>query len=451
LEAQWGGSYMIDERDGGQFHHLMHHSLSDTTSLYKLGINNEKWEVFSKTGKVFRRKPGTSMGLQLSYLNHNQNNFYGNNKYVGLQKTFYANYIFQGILKTTENTYKIGASFMNDDVNESFNLYKYKRTEQVSGAFAELSINRKEKFNMIIGIRGDYHNYYGFFYTPRLHLRYAFTPNTVLRLSGGRALRTANIFTDNAYLMASSRQWIVESSDLNKPYGLNPEVGWNYGLNFTQRFKINYREAYITIDAYRTDFVNQVVIDVDQNAQEVNIYNLKGPSYSNTAQFEFNCEPRKRFFIKTAYRYVETKVNYKQGLLQKSMVSAHRAFINFQYETKNNRWQFDLTTQYNGAKRLPMTDSNPTPYQRAKYSPGYFNLLGQITYLVKVKKVEFNLYVGVENLLDYRQPNAIVASDLPYSKYFDASMVWGPIYGRMMYAGLRFKIKKLTWLKFDQD
>ncbi len=35
----------------------------------------------------------------------------------------------------------------------------------------------------------------------------------------------------------------------------------------------------------------------------------------------------------------------------------------------------------------------------------------------------------------------IVASDAPFNKYFDASMVWGPIYGRMLYAGLRFKIK----------
>jgi outer membrane receptor for ferrienterochelin and colicins len=47
----------------------------------------------------------------------------------------------------------------------------------------------------------------------------------------------------------------------------------------------------------------------------------------------------------------------------------------------------------------------------------------------------------VENLLNFKQPNPIIASDAPYSKYFDAAMVWGPVYGRMLYAGLRFKIK----------
>jgi hypothetical protein len=440
FEAQFGGSYLKDSRDGGQFIQVIK-NYNDTTPLYKIGIDNERWEVYSKTGFVFKNIPATSMGLQLSYLNHDQTNFYGTNNYTGAQKTFYANYIFQGIIKTTDNTYKIGASYLNDDVNETYSLFKYKRTEQVAGTFLEFAHNSTDKFNVVAGIRADYHNYYGLFFTPRLHLRYAFTKNSVARLSVGRALRTANVFADNAYLMASSREWQIESSDLSLPYGLKPEVGYNYGLNFTQKFKINYRDAYITFDAYLTDFINQVVVDVDNDAQKVLIYNLNGPSYSNTMQFEFNMEPRKRFFVKTAYRYVDTKVNYKQGLLQKTMVSMHRAFINLAYETKNNHWQFDFTTQYNGAKRLPGTTTNPQEYQRPAHSPEFFNLLGQITYLTKINRSDLHIYLGVENALNYKQSNPIVSSDLPFNKYFDASMVWGPIYGRMLYAGVRFKIK----------
>jgi hypothetical protein len=440
FEAQFGGSYLKDSRKGGQFSELLNNP-NDSITLYKIGIENEKWELYSKTGFVFREKPGTSMGLQLSYLDHNQSNFYGNNIYKGYQKTFYANYIFQGIIKTSNNVYKIGASYLNDDVAEEFSLLNYNRIEQVSGAFIEFAHNNNNKFNLVAGVRADYHNYYGLFFTPRLHLRYAFSDNSIFRLSGGKALRTANIFSDNSYLMASSRIWLIESTDKTKPYGLNPETGWNYGLNYTQKFKINYREAYITLDIYRTDFINQVVTDIDNNAQQVFIYNLNGPSYSNTLQFEFNLEPRKRLFIKTAYRFVDTRVNYKQGLLQKAMVSKNRAFINFAYETKNNHWQFDFTTQYNGEKRLPLTKANPVEFQRENYSPEFFNLLGQITYQTKLKKSDFNIYLGVENLLNYKQTNPIVSSDLPFNKYFDASMVWGPIYGRMLYLGLRLKIK----------
>lgn len=440
FEAQFGGSYLNDEREGGQYIELLK-NYNDTTPLYKIGINNEKWEVYSKTGYVFKNKPGTSMGLQLSYLSHDQHNFYGNNKYDGLQKTFYANYIYQGILGNTSNTYKIGASYLNDDVKENFNSVIYYRNESVAGTFIEYAKNYKEKFNMVAGLRADYHNYYGLFFTPRLHLRYAFKPTSILRLSGGKALRTANVFGDNASLMATSREWTIETNDASLPYGLKPESGWNYGINFTQRFKLNYRDAYITLDAYRTDFIDQIVTDVDNNTQKVLIYNLNGPSYSNTFQFEFNMEPRKRFFLKMAYRFVDTKMSYKEDLMQKPLVSMHRAFINFSYETKNSHWQFDFTTQYNGSKRLPGTETNPIEYQRAETSPDYFNLLGQITYLTKIKSADFNIYLGVENLLNYKQKDPIVAADVPFSKYFDASMIWGPVYGRMLYMGLRLKIK----------
>jgi outer membrane receptor for ferrienterochelin and colicin len=331
---------------------------------------------------------------------------------------------------------------MNDKTDETYKLFQYKRDERVGGAFAEFAHNNGEKFNIVAGLRADYHNYYGLFFTPRLHLRYALNKSkTVFRLSGGRALKTANVFSENMAYMATSRDWIIETSDLKMPYGLNPEVGWNYGFNFTQKMKLNFKDAYFTVDIYRTDFTQQVVADVDKNTQQVWFYNLNGPSYSNTAQAEFGWEIRKRLHVKTAYRYVDTKVNYKSGLMQKAFVSAHRAFINIGYETKKKHWLFDATLQYNGKKRLPQTTLNPTEYQRASYSPDFYNVLAQITYVTKIKKADFNIYLGVENALDYKQQNPIVASDAPFSKYFDASMVWGPIYGRMFYAGLRFKIK----------
>lgn len=439
FEAQFGGAYLQDQREGGMFRSTVS---SDTVPLYGIAIRNNKWELYSKTGYVFRRKPGTSMGLQLSYLDHDQQNQYGLNRYTGRQQTFYANYIFQGILGTSNNGYKVGASYMNDAVNETYRQFAFNRTERVGGAFAEFAHNSGEYFNLVAGVRGDYHNYYGLFFTPRLHLRYALNQSkTVFRLSGGHALKTANVFAENMAYMASSRNWIIRSSDLAMPYGLKPETGWNYGFNFTQKMKLNYKDAYFTLDLYRTDFTQQVVADLDANTNQVIFYNLNGPSFSNTAQAEFGWEIRKRLNVKTAYRFVDTRVSYDGGLLQKPFVSRHRAFLNLAYETRNRHWLFDATVQYNGRKRLPQTLDNPAMYQRGAYSPEFFNVLAQITYATKIRRADFQVYLGVENALDYKQPNPVVASDAPFSKHFDASMVWGPIYGRMLYAGLRFKIK----------
>lgn len=441
FEAQFGGSYLNDTRNGGQFAETRLTN-SDTLPLYKILIDNEKWEAFSKTGYIFKNRPATSMGLQLSYLEHKQTGQYGIRYYKGKENTFYANAIFETYAGSTINNFRSGFSYLDDSVREQLDSANFNRHEKVIGWFGEFAHNKGEKFNLVAGIRTDYHNLYGLFVTPRLHLRYAPKANSVFRLSAGRALRSASLFTDNASLLATSRNWIIESSNSARPYGLNPEIAWNYGLNFTQKFKINYRDAYVTLDVYRTDFIEQVIIDVDKNTREVNISNLKGPSYSNTAQFEFNMEPKKRFFVKTAYRFVDTRSQFSTGLLQKSLVSRHRAFINFSYETRKRNWMFDFTTQYNGSKRLPDTKNSPAEYSRNEYSPDYLNLLGQVTYLKTWLNKEFHVYLGVENLLNYKQNNPIVSSENPFGSYFDASMVWGPIYGRMLYAGLRFKIKE---------
>jgi outer membrane receptor for ferrienterochelin and colicins len=440
FEAQIGGGYMNDERNGGQIKKMTHDHY-DSLPLYGISLHNKKWEVYSKTGYVLKKRPGHSTGLQLSYLDHQQRNMYGFRSYEGDQRTFYANYIYQGILGNTNHGYKTGVSFMNDNVKERFESRRYAREENVAGIFTEYAYNYKETFNLVAGLRGDYHNYYGFFATPRLHLRYAPRESSVFRISGGRALRTANIFADNAPYMATSRNWVIESERSAMPYGLLPETGWNYGFNYTQKFKVNYREAYVTLDIYRSEFSSQVVADADASSREFRIYNLRGPSYSNTAQFEFNMEPRKRLFMKTAYRYVDTRLTYDKGLLQRPLVSMHRAFVNFSYETRDRHWQLDATTQYHGPKRLPSTAANPNEYRREDYSPGYFIQMGQITYLTKFGKSDFHVYLGVENLFNYKQLHPIVSSDQPFGPYFDAAMVWGPIYGRMLYAGLRLKVK----------
>ena len=301
--------------------------------------------------------------------------------------------------------------------------------------------SKGDRINLIAGLRADHHNYYGIFVTPRLHLRLAWNENkTVLRASGGRAWKTANIFAENSSFMASSRNFVLLVSDYRMPYGLKPEIAWNYGINFMQKFKLNYREAQLIFDAYRTDFENQVVIDIDEDPQKVFIYNLTGASYSNTFQSEFIWEARKRLNLRIAYRFVDTRTTYLNGMLPKYLLSRHRAFINVSYESKNQHWQFDNTITWNGSKRMPNTEGNPHPYHMERFSPDYFLVNGQITYKNRERST-WEIYLGVENAMNVQQMHAIVSSEDPFGKYFDASMVWGPIYGRMFYGGIRFKLK----------
>jgi hypothetical protein len=75
FEGQFGASYVDDNRSGGQDKKFFS-ALNDTVELYKIGIQSKRFDAFAKNGYVFKR-PSTSMGLQLNFSNHEQNNFYG--------------------------------------------------------------------------------------------------------------------------------------------------------------------------------------------------------------------------------------------------------------------------------------------------------------------------------------------------------------------------------------
>lgn len=402
------------------------------------GMQNltKRFEAWSKTGKVFKDKPYKSFGLQLSGIYHDQTSIFGLREYNGKQQSFYANFIYQSIISNTDHKFKVGSSFIYDDYQESFHAVDYFNSEIVPGIFAEYTYNWNDRFNLVAGLRGDYSNQYGAFMTPRLHLRYLMTENLVVRASAGRGQRTARIISENIGFLSSGRIYDIQSNDNSLPYGLNAEVAWNYGLNLSWEFELDYRNGIISFDFYRTDFQNQIVVDMDSDVRKVSFYNLNGSSISNSFQAQFDYELIKRLDMRLAYRWYDVKTTYGDELLSKPFVATHRAFANFAYETRNN-WKFDATINWQGQKRIPSTIDNPVEYQRAGKSPDFFLLNAQIT---KVWNEKFDVYLGVENLLNYRQEDPIIAADQPFSEFFDASMVWGPVFGRNIYIGLRYRI-----------
>jgi outer membrane receptor for ferrienterochelin and colicins len=185
-----------------------------------------------------------------------------------------------------------------------------------------------------------------------------------------------------------------------------------------------------------------VITDLDQETHAVYFYNLDGQSYSNSAQVEFGWTPARRVELRLAYRWLDVKADYKQGLLDVPLISTHRAFANVGYATKPNakkaHWKVDVTTNWIGSTRIPFTGTNPEEYQLDERSEDFVQVNGQIT---RVFNESFDIYLGGENLTNYRQSNPILSAEDPFGENFDASMVWGPVFGRMLYAGLRWTIQ----------
>jgi outer membrane receptor for ferrienterochelin and colicin len=436
FESQLGFKLLVDGLTGGQTNFNPDKD-KFTTRSYGLGIKTNRYEVYAKAGYVFPEKKYKSIGLQLSAFDHKQDSYFGMTSYYGRQKNFYANLIYQSIIGTTAHKFRTGLSFLSDNYNELFNATRYERQETVPGAFFEYTFTPVEKFNIVAGMRADHNSLFGWFATPRLHVRYEPVKGTTIRLSAGRGQRTANIFAENNSVFVSARQMNIITSSLGKAYGLDPEIAWNKGISIDQKFRLFNRSANFALDFFRNDFQQQVIVDLE-DARQVKFYNLDGKSYSNSFQAEMNLEPVKKLEVRLAYRFFDVKATYGSQLLQKPFTARHRAFTNIAYETGG--WKFDYTFNINGSKRITNTSANPPSYQKRQESPSYILMNAQVSKTVG-RKHPVDFYIGGENLTNFLQGDVIVSADQPFAQFFDASLIWGPVTGRMFYAGFRYKIK----------
>lgn len=451
--GQIGIHFLKEDKTGGQVDKIISREKNRVggSRAYLISIDSESLELFGKVGYVFSDYKYKSMGFQWSLKQHDQASNFGRREYDVLYRSAYANWIYQSIISNTNHQFKTGASFVFDDYEEQFELNNFDRSESTLGAFFEYTFKPNNNFTLVAGIRGDYHNLYGAFVTPRVHLRYALNETTVVRGLGGSGQRSPTVLINNQSLMASSRTFEFLGTTKDGVYGLEMEKAWNMGFNITKSFTLDYREGTIQLDFYRTTFENQVVVDMEDRSK-VSIYNLDGKSFSNTAQVQIDYEILKFVDVRVAYRWVEVETTYRNqpmfeqprpSTLQQPYTPEHRFFINVGYETreslKYSNWTFDFTTQWFSKQRIPSTSRNLPDNFRPSSSPDFVLLNAQVT---RNFNKRWAVYLGVENMLNYRQNDPIIDADNPFSNEFDASMVWGPIFGRNFYGGVRWKIKK---------
>ena len=439
-------NYMKDERQAGE---INYNPLTDkgTTNAWGSEVNSERFTLSNKTGYVFPDTPYKSIGLQNSFQSHRQDSYFGLNSYDIHQKSWYGNLIYNSIIGNTQHKFATGLSGTYDDYNEQLTTSAlagdFSRIDRSVGAFFEYTYDNSSNFSFVAGVRADSHNNLGNFITPRFHLRYNPWKEATFRLSAGRGKRAANVIAENQQLLASSRQLHIIGGDGGKLYGLNPEIAWNYGASFLQTFKIWGKNAELSVDFYRTHFDNQVVVDLDHSPQQALFYNLDGKSFANSLQAEVSITPVKGLDFKAAYKYYDVQTQFTKGQLEKTLTPKHRWFANIAYETadtqENNhsQWKFDVTFNWLGEQRLPTTATNPLAYRLSDYAPSFATLNAQIT---RVFSKTFEVYVGGENITNYKQANGILAANAPFGAYFDSTMQYAPAFGQMYYAGMRFKL-----------
>ena len=441
FEGQINVQVLSENRAGGQ---IVDDS-NPPNGFYQINQSNDRVEVSGKLGYLGFNDVFKSAGSIWSATYHRLNSNYGPRSHRGEQRSFYSNLFYSTIIGNTDHKITYGGGYQYDDYEEFVDESDISRTEHKIGAFAEYDFKRAnlttstwwKEVGLILGIRSDYHNQFGLLLSPRLNFKLNFTEESVFRLSGGRSYRTANVIAENISFLASSRQIdIVEDLDI--------ESSWNFGASFTQKFTLQNREGAFTIDAFRTEFTNQVVLDVEENFQQLLVYNLNGQSFSNSLLASFDYEILPRLDIKVAYKFNDVQITYRDGeLRQRPLVARHRGLISLDYETANKKWRFNTSTQIIGPQRLQdvdvhLVEENFHIHENGDFSPTYAIVRAQATFAPN-KKWEF--YAGSENLTGFHQHRPVIGASDPFGYYFDATRIYAPLRGRIGYAGLRYTIK----------
>ncbi len=431
IVGQFGLNVMRDEKAGGQtgFDFGDDHK---TSPEYGFVNNTTRIEAYGKTGILFLDKPYKGWGFLYSASFQDMDGGFGREPYDGKETTLYFNAINQNIIGNSFHQYKTGFSVLYDDFKESYSSLNLNRQEIVPGGYFEYSYLPNDNFTMVAGLRYDHHNLYGSYWTPRLHLRYQSGKNTVWRASAGRGYRTPNVLMDNLPMLFSSRNISITEE-------IKPEVSWNSGASVTSEIALFNTPVEVAIDYFHTYFENQLIADMDASFTEVFLYNLRGRSYAHNYQTQLNFKLSEKLSTRVAYKYYDVKTTYSGVLRRPPFIPKNRFFINTAYATKYEKWKIDGTLQWRGKGRFPDMSNHPiTDVTFDTETPSYFLLNGQISRGFRWG----NIYLGSENLLNFRQKNPIVDPENPFGTNFDASMIWGPVTGTMVYAGFRYKVKR---------
>lgn len=430
----------LDERriSGQSTHHF--HPVAPGVPPYTISIDTRRVEAFTKNAYIFDRENDGNIALIVSGSSHDQDASYGLRICDVDQSEFYSSLMFErkwiGI-----HALSAGLTFNHDGYRFHYRLPAVadlptefrKEIENVTGGYAQYTFNPDDRFVAMAGVRYDRSDLYGGMVTPRMHLR--FTPMTDLSFhaSAGKGYRSPHPLAEYSYILASSRK--VEISD-----DLQREAAWNFGTGGTWSFYPAGKKTALTAEYYYTTFSNQLMLNLDRDPHAAYIYSSAGRSYSHALQIELTFEPISELTLSAAWRFTDVKADYiGKELTQKPLTSKHKALFTAGFYPAMGLWQFDVSCAVNGGGRMP------TPYSLPEGGMSWndrYRAFVQLNAQLTRNFRHWAIYIGGENLTNYRQPDPIIGASDPWGKDFDATVIYGPLTGAMVYVGVRYNITR---------
>lgn len=426
-----------EKRESGQIGH--HFTPQAGHTPYIIDLKTTRLEAFTKNAYIFDRENDGNLAMILSATYHDGKSGYGNRFCNILERTVYGQAMFERKWNTI-HALSTGFTFNYDNhhygllLNPALsNLYTSLHThEAVGGGYAQYTLNLNDRLIAMGGLRYDYSSLYGSMVTPRVHMRYNPCDPVSVHASAGRGFHSPKPYAEYSYLLASSRRFYIDGN-------LKQEDAWNMGGGGSVEFSPGERKLTLSADYYYTRFRNQTMVDLDDNPHQALIYSSSRRSFSHSLQLELTWNAFEDFNFTAAWRLNDVKVDYGRGLQTKPLMSRNKALFTLNYAPMMGIWQFDASLAINGSGVMP------TPYTLsneqlswARTFKAYPTLNAHVTRNFR----HWSVYIGGENLTGYRQQDPIVGASNPWGNEFDATMIYGPLHGAMVYVGFRYNF---TW------
>ncbi|MBQ3245485.1 MAG: TonB-dependent receptor [Bacteroidales bacterium] len=470
VQVRFGVRALQDSRLGGQMltdadgQHVFYDK--DTYTLYPQPNQTDPWgsdilnrsiNGYLKVGVPLNEDNSQNIALIADYSYQDMDSYFGATKYLAGQHSAYANLLYQNVINDSHR-FTVGLNGTLDRYDEDF-LRQVRIVKPVEysgvtdlanvGVFGEYTFHAGEKFSAIAGLRGDWFHGQGFKASPRVTLKYMPVDEIVIRANGGRGLRYSTPMIDNIGVFSTGKEFVGSFNDHIL------EDAWTFGGNITYYMPFGASSnTYLSFDYFRTQFVQQMVVDYEMIMNQIHFYPLDGSrSFTDNYQLDFSVDPVERFNITATFRYTNAMIELAgRGLVEKPMTSRFKGVLNLQYATNLNKWIFDFTASVNGSCRVydfmerlnedgtftaQPVEGVARMYRNGR-TPVYPMLYAQVTRRFK----GWDVYVGAENLTNFRQKNPVIGASDPGQPMFDASCIWGPLMGIKAHVGFRFTLWK---------
>ena len=307
----------------------------------------------------------------------------------------------------------------SEDKNSGFPLRSY--NYNTIGGFVQNTWNTTRQLTIESGIRGDYHNKYGFFVLPRLSLLYHINSHLSTRLGGGLGYKAPNVFTEDAERIQFKN---VLPIDID-----NTTAERSYGVNYDLNYRTPLFDDMVSLSVNQLFFYTRINNPVLLTALSNGTYQYQQPRGDlNTKGLETNIKlTYDNFKLFIGYTYADVTAHINNTITTYPLVSKNRLNNVLMYEVED-KLKIGLEGYYFSPQKL-----NDGTTGKGYWTAG-----------IMAEKIwdKFSIFVNFENLTDTRQTkfDTIYTGSITNPIFRD---IYAPLDGFVINGGIKINFDRL--------